>query len=483
MSFLVSKFNEPVTNTTTNLAGGSAYKESPELELVSALLTSFLEDKFYEKGKDRQKRIIECLDKVTSKFAAQATLYARNEYGMRSVSHVAAAELADKVKGEAWAQRFYDKVIHRPDDITEIMAYYKQRTSKKESHAMRKGFAHALQRFDDYQLAKYRGEGKRFSMLDAVFLTHPKPTGSIEKLVNDKLRNEHTFEAKISEAGQKSSKTTKQEAWSDIVKSGRLGYFALLKNLRNIVQEAPEVIDEACSQLTNAKKIRNSLVLPFRLLTAADEVSKLQGPEAKKALIALNQAMDISVENIPRFDGETLVAVDKSGSMQSTTIVHASLFAAMVVKSNGADVILWDDHAQHLTLNPMDSTLTLATQIQQTAVQRMGGTDIAAPFLAAKRKYNRILLLTDNQSWMQSHTGYYWGAPTMTGPQALAQYKKTTGADPFVYNWDLQGYGTLQFPERNTATLAGWSDKVFDIMKMVETDKRALIKQIASIEL
>lgn len=477
----MSRFNKSVTNNnkTTNLAGGSAYAMSPELELVSALLTSFLEDKFYQSGKGREQAIVAAIGKVKPKFAAQATIFARNEYGMRSVSHVAAAELANRVKGEPWALRFYDKVVHRPDDITEILAYYQAQTKKAQTHAMRKGFALALSRFDAYQLAKYRGENKSIRLLDSVRLTHPKANDALTKLVKDELRNTDTFEAKISAAGQSKEASAKQEAWAELVKSGKLGYFALLRNLRNIVQEAPEVVTEACEQLIDAKKIRKSLVLPFRFFTAADEIMKLGGKGAKQVLVALNSAMDISIENIPKFEGETLVAVDTSGSMQGATTEKAALFAAMLIKSNMADLMLWDQSTQMLNLNPTDSVLTIAKTIQQRTMQRMGGTNLPIIFQDAQRAYDRIVILTDEQSWMQ---GSMWNTAT-TATKALAQYSTRTSARPFVYQWDLQGYGSLQFPENQVATLAGWSDKMFDIMRLVETDKKALIHQIEKVEI
>ena len=61
--------------------------------------------------------------------------------------------------------------------------------------------------------------------------------------------------------------------------------------------------------------------------------------------------------------------------------------------------------------------------------------------------------------------------------------RRRTKADPFVYSFDLQGYGTLKFPERQVFCLAGFSDKVFDIMQLLETDREALISQIEAVEL
>ena len=39
------------------------------------------------------------------------------------------------------------------------------------------------------------------------------------------------------------------------------------------------------------------------------------------------------------------------------------------------------------------------------------------------------------------------------------------------YSFDLAGYGTLQIPQKDVYCLAGFSDKIFDIMKYYESDK------------
>lgn len=478
----MSKFNSPsaATSKATNLAGGSAYKMTPELELVSSLLTSFLDDKFYQSGKQRQVDITKQVQAVKPLFAAKASIYARNEFGMRSVSHVVAADIAAHVKGEEWTKRYFDKIIHRPDDMLEILALYYGTGKKNEPAALKKGFAAALGRFDEYQLAKYRGSNKSVKLVDVVNLVHPAHTEAIRKLVNDKLRNVDTFEAKLSKAGQSGDELAKGKAWAELVRSGKLGYFALLRNLRNIVEEAPEVTDLAIRQLTDGRAIRKSLVLPFRFITAAEEISKIQGQEAKKMLMGISQALDISAENVPKFKGETLVAIDCSGSMtmMGATLEKAALFGAMLVKSSLADVMLWDTSAYSLNCNPADSVVSIARLIGGTA--KGGGTDISVPFREATRAYDRIVILTDEQSWGHASYGYAGGT---TAPKELEAYRKRTGASPMVYNWDLAGHGTLQFPENQVATLAGWSDKVFDIMKLVETDKKALVRTIEAIEI
>lgn len=78
---------------------------------------------------------------------------------------------------------------------------------------------------------------------------------------------------------------------------------------------------------------------------------------------------------------------------------------------------------------------------------------------------------------MQGWIGRY--APS----QEFNDYKARTGSDPIVYSFDLQGYGTLQFPERNVYCLAGFSEKIFDIMKYLGQDKKALVNEIEKVML
>jgi hypothetical protein len=90
----MSKFNtlERVVADTVNRAGGEAYTETPEVALVNLLLTSFMKEKHYESASDEQKRLDGLLGKVDPKFAAKAGVYARQRFGMRSITHFQADE-------------------------------------------------------------------------------------------------------------------------------------------------------------------------------------------------------------------------------------------------------------------------------------------------------------------------------------------------------------------------------------------------------
>lgn len=471
----MSRFNQPNINQTktVNLAGGEALEQSPRLALVSLLLTSMLKDQFYRSADQSLTDLRSLIDQIPDKkFVAKAAVYARTKFGMRSISHVVAGEIATRVKGEKWTKNFFDKVINRPDDMTEILAYYYSLGNKNEPNALKKGFAQALTRFDAYQLAKYKKDGQAVSLIDVANLVHPKNTEAISQLIKGTLKTPDTFETKLSKAGKAEDvDAAKTEAWKELLETKRIGYFALLRNLRNIIEQAPELVPQALGLLTNGDMIKKSLVLPFRFLTAIEEIQKLNGQGVREILGGLNIALDLATSNVPKFEGNTLVALDMSGSMQGEQQRIGALFSAIMLKSNNADFLLFDNDAQMYTYNPVDSTLTIAQMIIKAC--RGGGTNYNAIFETAPRAYDRIIILSDSQAWVGYHTPH----------ASFATYKQRTGANPRIYTIDLSGYGTMQFPENNVYAIAGFSEKIFDVMKLMEQDRNALISEIEKIEL
>ena len=462
---------------TVNYAGGEAFAETPKLELASIMLASTLQDSFYRSGDATAARLKELIGQMSDKrFVAKAAIYARKEAGMRSITHLAAAELAKSVKGADWTARFYDRVVHRPDDAIEILAAYRGAHGKVIPNSLKKGLGRALARFDEHQLAKYRKARADISLVDVVNLVHPPATEALSKLVKGTLAPAETWETKLTQAGAAAESedelaSLKREAWSELIRSRKLGYFALLRNLRNVLESAPEIVDAALAMLVDEKLIRRSLVLPFRFLTALDAVQQSSLPRAGDALAVLSDAVDISLANVPSFPGRTLVALDGSGSMIGRPLQVGSLFAAALSKAKNADVMLFSDDAKYVTLNKRDSTLSLAKWLQAQA--QSAGTNFHSIFNRADRAYDRIIILSDMQGWIGGHTPV----------QTFGAWKARHRADPKVFSFDLKGYGTLQFPERQVFCLAGFSDKTMDTLKMLDTDPGALIRQIEAVPL
>lgn len=474
----MTRFNKKTVGTKViNRAGGAAFSQTAELELVSLLLTSFVSDKFYESSDDQLTRLQNLVAAIPDKkFIGQAAIYARTQFGMRSITHALIGELVNQVKGQEWLKNAVQKTIFRPDDMMEMVSYYFNKYGKPMPNSLKKGIRASFNEFDPYELAKYRGENLEVKLVDLVNLVHPKPNAknkvAFKQLVAGKLKSKDTWEKNLTQAGQKAeTEEEKQElkgaAWAKLIKQDKLGYFALLRNLRNIIQDAPEVIDEALAILVDKKRIKNSLVLPFRFITALDEISKLNGTEARKTIKALNVAVDIAADNVPKFPGMTLVALDCSGSMSGRPAQIGSLFAAILSKSNEADIMLFSDDAHYKMVNTADSTITIANSIGFAS----GGTNFPAIFAEANRKYDRIIILSDMQGWVEG------GAPTY----GFEQYRKKYSANPKIFSIDLAGHGDMMFPQNNVYCLAGFSEKIFGVMKLLEEDRNALVETIKKI--
>lgn len=481
----MARFNQPTIQSkrTENLAGGLAYSQTPEIEFVSIMLTSFVQDQYYRGSTETINRLVQLIDDLCKQgkeqFVAKAAIYARNEFGMRSISHVAAATLAAHIRGYSWGKNFYEQIVRRPDDMTEIRALL----GRQLPNAVRKGFKAAFNKFDTYQLAKYQAKSKNVSLADVVNAVHPIPTvynaAGLEGIAKDTLRSTETWETKLVQAGQTGEteeevKNLKAEAWRDLINNRKLGYFALLRNLRNIVEQAPDMIDAACKMLRDEELIKGSLVMPFRFFTTYRELRDAP----PKVLEAISDALELSVQNVPELDN-TLVVVDVSGSMNMPMSKYSNamywqigmVMAAILAKRSGADFMCFATKAEYDNFNPKSDVLDI---VKNYRLGKLGyGTDFHAIFNTANKPYDRIIIFSDMQSWI----GY------KSGDKSLNRYATNYNCMPHVYTVDLSGYGTAQFPENRIYQLAGFSDKIFDIITLLESDKQALVNKINAVKL
>jgi 60 kDa SS-A/Ro ribonucleoprotein len=87
-----------------------------------------------------------------------------------------------------------------------------------------------------------------------------------------------------------------------------------------------------------------------------------------------------------------------------------------------------------------------------------------------------VLILSDMQTWVGGHA--YGNANT-----AMQAYTRKFGVKPFVYSFDLNGQGTMAFPEDRVAAIAGFAgDKLFKIMSLLEQDREAMVHTIEKVE-
>ena len=276
---------------TQNHEGAKAWRMSPEWELYTTVVTTMgVEDKFYESGQDRVKRIASLVRKVDAEFVAQLAIYAREEMQLRSVPLLLLVELAKCHRGDSLVSRAVSRTVQRADEITELLMCYQWRSSKKDlsglSNQLRKGLAEAFCHFDEYQFAKYDRRNRKVTLRDALLLVHPKPKDAAQaelfrKILNGTLDTPYTWETELSATGKQkfSSAAERDEAlcekWQQLIRSGRLGYMAMMRNLVNMTNlciddESKEMV---CRRLSDPEAVRKSRQLPFRFLSAYLELT------------------------------------------------------------------------------------------------------------------------------------------------------------------------------------------------------------------
>lgn len=490
------KFNTPTAGSTktTNHEGATAYKLTPELELYIAVVTSTLSNKFYESGQERIERIRTLISQNKPEFVARLAVYARQQMHLRSMPLVLAVELAKVHKGDNLVSRLVNQVVLRADEITELLAYYqianeREGTKKlgKLSKQIQKGLAAAFNRFDEYQFAKYN-RAAEIKLRDALFLVHSKAKDDeqqaiFDKIVADTLEVPYTWETNLSATGQKKHETEEEKSvafkakWEELIDSRKMGYMATMRNLRNILEAkvSQEHIQKVASYLSNEKAVLNSKQLPFRFLAAYRELQNVQSVHTSQLLDALEQAVSTSAQNIAGFDGDTsvLLACDVSGSMQKAISPKSKILAydiglmlAMLLQSRCTSVVtgMFGDRWKVVNM-PRQSVLSNV----QAFYRREGevgystnGHKVIADLIDKKQIIDKVMIFTDCQ--LHAPISKYWAEYKHIAPNAK------------LYLFDLAGYGNtpISIQDKDVHLIAGWSDKVFDILHALENAQTAV---------
>ena len=512
-----------------NRQGCAAYSLSDELRLISMLNTIKLEPQFYRSENQTMRELRDLIERIGLKdpyFVAQAIVYSRClGEGMRSINHLAAALLAPFISGKEYAKRFYglwDKkekkggCIYRVDDMSEIKDVYAALNKSTLSNSMKKGFAAVLEALDTYQLAKYKD-----TVIDMANLTHPKSALSKAEIVVDgkKMKvidalmkgvtvSADTWEVANSEAGQevakavKAGKLTKAEAeatlanakndnWEAMLTEGKLGILAAIRNIRSMLNSPrKEVVDALCKLVSNGQAIRNGKIMPYQIDYAYEVVKKefSNSADGRRVMEALLKGYEYAVPNLAEaLPGRTCVMVDCSGSMNTyctqagqrsniatSAAEKAGLIAATIAKATNADVVRFGSHAEFYSYDPNESVFSLGRKIGH---DNMGGTSIPSAFDLihnAKRQYDRIILLSDNECNARG----YWSGDWVSGA-----YKKYVHdvANPYVYAVDLASYGTTPIAGDRVNYYFGYGFAMFEDIASKEFNPSAHIEAIRKI--
>jgi len=312
--------------------GARAARSTPARELARTVATCLLwENTFYESGNAVAERIAELCKVVDPQLIGDLAISARTDLHLRHVPLFLALQLVKRGLN-SWYHvgRVITEVIQRPDEMSEFLSLYWKDGKCPLAKQVKIGLANAFKKFSLYQLSKWDRESK-VTLRDVMFLTHPKPCNDGERadlhtrLANKSLESADTWEVALSRGDNK------KETWERLLSERKLGYMALLANLRNMAEAKVDVRWVGDAIISGAP---TSKALPFRFVAAAKA--------APQWITYLSEAMEISAKrsDLGQLPGTTLLLIDVSGSMDAalsakSTISRLEAAAALAVLARG----------------------------------------------------------------------------------------------------------------------------------------------------
>lgn len=377
-------------NTQTRLKtheGAPAKHISVENQLRRTLLSCLLwERNFYESGEDVATRIIRLADQCNTATLSKLSIEARTVFKLRHAPLLILLALIKK-GGKGVAEAIED-TINRPDEITELVALYWKDGKRPLSKQMKIGLGKAFLKFNEYQLSKWNRPGD-IKLRDVLFLTHAKPTKDKEdlfkRLANNELATPNTWESRMA-AGE-----SKKVVFENLLRTNKLGYMALLRNLRGMNEAGVghDLIKEGILK-------PSASVLPFRFISAAKHAPLFERE--------LDSGMSKVLDNMDRLTGKTVLLVDVSGSM--TWALSSKSTLDRIDAANGLAILL-SGICEEIRIFTFSNTIVEVAPRKGMALsdaivnsQPNGGTYLggAVNHIDSNIKYDRLIVITDEQS-------------------------------------------------------------------------------------
>lgn len=499
----IASITAPDAPPVVTAKGGSGVTRDPRSELFLLAVSSMVSTKgnFHEGAIARDTRMISLIEQVASDhvWINGFVRFLRERANLRTVSLMVAAH-AVKARLDA-DLRVHNKgiisaALQRPDEPAEMVAYWRNTFGRELPMPVKRGVSEAIAwLYTEFNALKYDAPGKAYSFRDVLRVVHPEPSGPVQDelfkwltkgVVGESLTRVAARAALMEvPVEQRREVTTGQlkeagmtwEAYSSYIQGPMdarswqtviplMGYMALLRNLRNFDKAGIDRITarQVEDRLVSPEQVAKSRQLPMRFLSAYRATHG--GSTVSAWPKALEQAMNLSLVNVPRLNGRTLVLVDLSGSMfwsklsdnsDLTFADAAAIFgAALALRAESADLYGFGSGYQRFDFTRRSSLLPLANRISATS---MGGTDtmgtLRSTFIPGQ--HTRIVIVTDEQ-----YDGSGFRDKAMN--TLLDQFGVPT------YTWNLAGYkvGQAHSGKQGRHTFGGLSDNAFRMINLLE---------------
>ena len=502
-----------------NEAGGVAYALEPRHALACYAATGCLSTTFYASAEVQLETVLDLCTKVEPEWIAKTAVFARERAVMKDLPALLAAVLS--MRSADLLRKVFPRVIDNPKMLRNFVQIVRSgAVGRKSLGTVPKGLVlRWLEERSDDQI--FNGSvGNAPSIADILKMVHPKPaTKSREALYRWLIGKEvaqddlppavaaferykadpKTVEVPDVPFQMLTSLRLGRDEWVEIARRAPWQMTRMNLNTfqRHGVFEVPGLIEIVAERLRNPELIAKARVLPYQLLMAFTAASSdLPAPVCD----ALEDAMEVAIQNVPQVEGKVWVFPDVSGSMaspvsgvrtgatsQALCIHVAALVTAAILRKNPeAEVVPFGTDVVEVRLSSRDSVMTNTGKL---ASLEGGGTNCSAPLRhlnERKQKGDLVVYVSDNESWVDSSRyGRYGGSATETMRQWETFKQRNPSAKMVAI--DIQPYGTVQAKERDDIiNVGGFSDQVFQVIADVAAGRSTAghwVRQIESVEL
>lgn len=478
-----------------NAEQAPAYAFSPRHQLAQLAATGCLSQTFYANAEDQLDKVTALTQEVDAAFVAKTAIYARESGYMKDMPALLAAGLA--MRDVALLSQVFSRVVDNGKMLRNFVQIQRSGAVGRKSLGTRpkKLVQHWLLTATEKQLLN-AAVGNTPSLADVVKMVHPKPAEAWRAAWFAWLIGKPVDEAALPPITQAFERFKRESAqgvasdvpdvpfqmltalelsaaqWAQIARTG--SWQVVRQNLntfaRHGVFDIPGMAEVVAAKLSDPQAVAKARVMPYQLM-AAFKVAGEAVPQVVRD--ALQDAMEVALNNVPSFEGRVVVCPDVSGSMSSAVTGHrgsatssvrcidvAALMAAAVLRKNPqARVLPFEQDVVKLALNARDSVTTNA---QALAKIGGGGTNCSAPLALLNRErapVGLVILVSDNESWVDANRR---GAT-----QTLREWEVLKQRNPKarLVCIDIQPTVTTQAAERqDILNVGGFSDAVFTMV-------------------
>lgn len=496
-------FNTKTPNTSSNTtvknaAGGVAFKLTDSVALAKYAVSGTFNNTYQMDAKEQLDKILELTKNVSPEFIAKLAVYSRQCGKMKDMPAMLLAILAKT--NLPLFKKIFTRVIDNSKMLRNFVMIMRSGVingSRSFGSAPRNLIREYLNNLTDEQLF-FANVGQP-SLCDIIKLVRPKPTSKerealyrylIGKSQQENKDNKNYLLPIVQQFEAFKNNKTKDvpnvpfmmltslpltvDTWKRIALNTTFTQARMNLNTfaRHGVLQDKEIVNILAQKLSDPEEIRKSRVLPYQLFITFKNLVKEIPIELTNAL---QSAIEISLENVPNIDGDIIIALDVSGSMNhkitgfrgsassvARYIDAASLFAvALMRKNKNAKILPFDTRVHDININAYDSIIT-NTKILSSI--RGGGTDcsVALKYINDNKiKTSCLIIISDNQSWVVYNKRLHNNTGMMQEWDKIIK----NNSNAKLINIDISPSDTTQSTTTpNTLLVGGFSDTIFDVI-------------------